>query len=293
MAGPESGTTLMSKRALKNDFFELEYLTHSLRISGITPKGKNNLLVDLSHQPPVPTPYGDFYFRGGHRLWHAPEAMPRTYIPDENELKITEMPNGVVLETETEPGANIRKRIEIKLATDSPSLTLTHTLFNDGLWSLELAPWAITQFRLGGIVVLPMPTEKVDDAALLPNRQISFWTYARLNDKRLNLRDEFSLFHAESALPPFKMGYFNSHGWLAYFIDGVLFKKTFSAMTNATYPDNNCNAELYCNHEFVELESLGPLTRLEPGASVQHQETWELLEVNTLPQEVQQMLLKK
>lgn len=282
----------MSKQTLKNNFFELEYLTHSLRISGITPHGKTNLLADLSHQPPVPTPYGDFYFRGGHRLWHAPEAMPRTYVPDTGEIKITNIPNGVVLETETEPGANIRKRIEIKLAVDTPSLTLTHTLFNDGLWTLELAPWAITQFRLGGIAILPMPTEKVDDAALLPNRQISFWTYTRLNDKRLSLRDEFSLFHAESSLPPFKMGYFNPHGWLAYYIDGVLFKKTFNASTLATYPDNNCNAELFCNDEFVELESLGPLTKLEPGASVQHQETWEILDANALPQDIQNIILK-
>lgn len=282
----------MSKQTLKNNFFELEYLTHSLRISGITPHGKTNLLADLSHQPPVPTPYGDFYFRGGHRLWHAPEAMPRTYVPDTGEIKITNIPNGVVLETETEPGANIRKRIEIKLAVDTPSLTLTHTLFNDGLWTLELAPWAITQFRLGGIAILPMPTEKVDDAALLPNRQISFWTYTRLNDKRLSLRDEFSLFHAESSLPPFKMGYFNPHGWLAYYIDGVLFKKTFNPSTLAPYPDNNCNAELFCNDEFVELESLGPLTKLEPGASVQHQETWEILDANALPQDIQNIILK-
>ncbi|MEN9561948.1 MAG: hypothetical protein RIR73_192, partial [Chloroflexota bacterium] len=56
MAGSESGTTLMSKRTLKNDFFELEYLTHSLRISAITPKGKANLLVDLSGETPVSTP---------------------------------------------------------------------------------------------------------------------------------------------------------------------------------------------------------------------------------------------
>ncbi|MFN8433510.1 MAG: hypothetical protein U0V18_05795 [Anaerolineales bacterium] len=282
----------MSKQTLKNNFFELEYLTHSLRISGLTPHGKTNLLADLSHQPAVPTPYGDFYFRGGHRLWHAPEAMPRTYVPDTGEIKITDIPNSVVLETETEPGANIRKRIEIQLATDKPALTLTHTLFNDGLWSLELAPWAITQFRLGGVAILPMPTEKVDDAALLPNRQISFWTYTRLNDKRLSLRDEFSLFHAESSLPPFKMGYFNPHGWLAYYVDGVLFRKTFNATTTATFPDNNCNAELFCNDEFVELESLGPLTKLEPGSSVQHQEIWEILDANALPQEIQQMILK-
>ncbi len=44
--------------------------------------------------------------------------------------------------------------------------------------------------------------------------------YARINDPRLSLGDEFILFEAD-ALPPFKIGYFNPHGWLAYYIDGI------------------------------------------------------------------------
>ena len=149
---------ILDKRILKNDFLEIEYLTGSLRISGLTPAGKTNLLADLGDLAPVPTPYGDFYFRGGHRLWHAPESMPRTYIPDPGELKITELTNGVFLEERTEPGSGIRKQIEILLDPGSPSVRLTHTLVNEGLWPVELAPWAITQFRLGGTVILPMTT---------------------------------------------------------------------------------------------------------------------------------------
>lgn len=279
----------MNKRTLKNNFLEIEYLTNSLRISGLTPKGKTNLFADLSHQAPVLTPYGDFYFLGGHRLWHAPEAMPRTYIPD-IEVKITELSNGVILEAQTEPGTGIRKRIEINLASNAPTITLTHTLINDGLWAVELAPWTITQFRLGGTVILPMPVGNVDEAGLLHNRQMSFWPYTRLNDPRLSLRDDYILFHTD-ALPPFKLGYFNSHGWLAYYVDGILFKKSFDVKSGATYPDNNSNAELYCNAEFVELESLAPLTRLEPGASVQHAETWEVLNgIESLPKELQELI---
>lgn len=280
----------MNKRTLKNDFLEIEYLTHSLRISGITPKGKKNLLVDLSGESPIPTPYGDFYFRGGHRLWHAPEAMPRTYAPDTGELKITDLPDGVILETNTEPGTGIRKQIEIKLAPDKPFATLTHTLINDGLWAVELAPWTITQFQLGGVVILPMPIGNVDDAGLLPNRNLSFWSYSRINDPRLNLRDDFVLFKAD-ALPAFKMGYFNPHGWLAYYVDGILFKKTFAAHSNAKYPDNNSNAEIYCNEKFVELESLGPLSTLHPGSHVTHVETWEIFsDIDSLPKDAQNLI---
>ncbi|HNK64082.1 MAG TPA: hypothetical protein PLE14_08490 [Anaerolineales bacterium] len=280
----------MNKRTLKNDFLELEYFTHSLRISRLTPTGKTNLLADMSHQPPIPTPYGDFYFRGGHRLWHAPEAMPRTYAPDTGELKITDLPNGVILETQTEPGSGIRKRIEIQLAPDKAAATLTHTLINDGLWPVELAPWTITQFRMGGTAVLPMPVGNVDTAGLLPNRNLSFWPYSRINDPRLSLRDDFILFKADS-LPPFKMGYFNPQGWLAYWVDDVLFKKTFSVQTNLMYPDNNSNAEIYCNEEFVELESLSPLVKLDPGESTQHVETWEIeFDLAALPASLQNSL---
>lgn len=280
----------MNKRVLKNDFLQIEYFTASQRIMGLSLAGKPNMLADISGTPPITTPWGDFHFRGGHRLWHAPEAMPRTYAPDTGEMKITELPGSVILETQTEPGTGIRKRIEIHLAEDRPSATLTHTLINDGLWPVELAPWTITQFRLGGTAILPMPVGNVDAAGLLPNRQISLWPYTRLNDPRLSLRDDYVIFKAD-ALPPFKMGYFNPHGWLAYWLDGVLFRKTFDAQTGVLHPDNNCNAEIYCGDQFVELESLAPLTILNPGASVNHVETWDVFEgMQSLPKDVQQIL---
>jgi hypothetical protein len=97
-----------------------------------------------------------------------------------------------------------------------------------------------------------------------------------MNDPRVKWGDEFVLFKADSLLPPFKIGYFNPHGWLAYYVDGILFRKTFSAQTDADYPDNRCNAEIYCGNQFVELESLGPLTKLNPGSSVTHLEKWEV-----------------
>lgn len=279
----------MNKRILKNDFLQIEYLTDALRITGLTPVGKPNLLADLGDFS-IPTPYGDFYLRGGHRLWHAPEAMPRTYIPDAGDLKITDQPEGVILEAQTEAGTEIRKRIEIRLAPDKPSVTLTHTLINAGLWPVELAPWAITQLRLGGIVILPMPVGNVDEAGLLPNRQISLWPYARINDPRLQLGDDFILFKADAVLPPFKLGYFNPHGWLAYWLAGVLFRKTFGAQA-VSYPDNNSNAEMYCNNQFVELESLAPLVRLNPGDSAKHVETWDIMQgLDFLPKDIQRAL---
>lgn len=280
----------MQKRTLRNNFLEIEYLTDSLRVSGLTPKGGTNLLVDLSGEPPIPTPYGDFFFRGGHRLWHAPEVMPRTYAPDTGPLKIVEITNGVLLETNTEPGSGIRKRIEIVLAADRPIVTLTHTLINDGAWPVTLAPWTITQLRPGGTAILPLPTEKGDEAGLLPNRQFSLWPYSRINDERLQLHEDVILFDALT-LPAFKIGYFNTHGWLAYFINGVLFRKSFSVIHNGMHPDNNSNAELYACKDFLELETLSPLNTLNPGAEITHMETWEVLHgLDSLPDHIRTLI---
>ena len=279
----------MKKQKLSNQFIELEYFTNSQRIISLMPKGKSNIFADLNHLPPTSTPYGDFHFHGGHRLWHAPESMPRTYAPDTGPQTITELDAGVSLEAQTEPGTGIRKRIEIRLDSDAPKVTLTHVLINDGLWTVELAPWAITQFRLGGTVILPLPIQNVDPAELLPNRQLSFWPYASFSDSRLVLRDEYTFFKAESA-PAFKVGYFNTHGWLGYWIDGVFFKKTFDAQAKVTYPDNNSNAEMYCNEDFVELESLAPFVKLKPGATVEHIEEWEVS--TTLPTTLRELISK-
>jgi hypothetical protein len=279
----------METRILQNEYVKIEYLTNPLRIIGLTPAGKTNMLADLIDLPAVPTPFGDYYFRGGHRLWHAPEALPRTYIPDPP-VTVHELPDGILLESQAEPGTGIRKQIEIRLSPDQPSVTLTHILVNDGMWTVELAPWTITQFRLGGTVIMPMPVGNTDPAGLLHNRQFSLWPYASFNDPRLKLGDEFILFNAD-ALPPFKIGYFNSDGWLAYWLDGILFRKSFDVQRNSSYPDNNCNAEMYCNDKFVELESLGALTRLEPDASVTHIERWDILrEVTFLPEEIREKL---
>jgi hypothetical protein len=277
----------MKTRTIQNEYLKVEFTTDALRIMGLTLAGKPNLFIDLSDMSPVPTPYGDFHFRGGHRLWHAPEAMPRTYIPDP-EITIMELPDGVFLEAPAEPGTGIRKQIRIQLAPNKPSLTLTHILSNDGLWPVELAPWAITQFRLGGTAILPMPVGNADPAGLLHNRQFSIWPYTRFNDPRVKWDDEFVLFKAEPLTPPFKIGYFNRDGWMAYWLDGVLFRKTFAVRLDLQHPDNNCNAESYCNDKFIELETLGPLIHVAPGESIDHNETWDLFDgMNSLPEDIQ------
>jgi len=274
---------------LENKFVRVETLTTSARIVRLIPAGRPNLFADLGNEK-VATPYGDFYFRGGHRLWHSPEHMPRTYIPDTDGATLSEIPGGVRIDQPSETWTHIAKSIEIRLNPDQPQIIVRHEMRNDGAWAVELAPWALSMLRQGGVAIFPQPQGNVDSAGLLANRQISVWPYTRLGgDPRLTLREDCVLVKATPSLPPIKIGYFNPHGWQAYWIDGLLFVKRYETVAGASYPDGGCNTETYCNDKFIELESLGPLTNLAPGATVVHTETWELydsLEQPFIPAEV-------
>jgi len=279
-------------RILENNFLQLEYLANSARIVRFSPKGKTNLFADLGLSP-VETPYGNFYFRGGHRLWHSPEAMPRTYIPDNEGGIVTEIPNGVRIEMPSEPWTNISKSIEIQLNPNQPQAIIRHELRNDGAWAVQFSAWALTMFKLGGVGIFPQPVGNVDEAGLLANRQLSIWPYTKIADARLTLRDDFILVHAKPNLPPIKFGYFNPHGWQGYWVDGVLFVKRFESQANAQYPDNGCNTESYCNDQFIELESLSPLEMVQPGQTIIHTELWEVhesLDVPFIPDEIKKII---
>ncbi|MCX7999556.1 MAG: TetR/AcrR family transcriptional regulator [Leptospiraceae bacterium] len=52
--------------------------------------------------------------------------------------------------------------------------------------------------------------------------------------------------------------------------------KYFDYLDGAVYPDGGASVEIYTNNRMLELESLGPLTLLEPGESVEHVEIWRL-----------------
>ena len=70
-------------RTLANKHVRLDYLTTAgPRIVRLTLAGSDDNLFAEVADIKIPTPYGDYSLFGGHRLWHSPEAMPRSYMPD-------------------------------------------------------------------------------------------------------------------------------------------------------------------------------------------------------------------
>lgn len=265
-------------KSISSLHLRLDYLTSAgPRLTGLyLPGNDTNVFAELPGAG-WDTPYGKYLVIGGHRLWHAPEIKARTYVPDTAPVQIEETPGSVRLLQQKEASTGITKSIQVQMDSSKAAAVITHALRNDNLWSVTLAPWAITQMRLGGTSIHPQRTVPADPDGLLPNRNLVLWSYASWRDERLALGDELILLEGRPALPPFKLGYANYDGWEAYLFQDLLFVKTFPSFDPAhTYVDFGCNAESYVNDQFIEIESLGPLTCLDPGQTVEYIETWYL-----------------
>ena len=267
----------LETRIWQNEYLRLEFLAQAgLRLVRLFLAGSDeNLLAEVPDFT-LNSANGLYYLRGGHRLWHGPETADRTYIPDNDGLTIAQTSTGIHLIQPVEATTGIRKSIEIELYSDKAGLTLHHHLHNAGLWAVQLAPWAITQMRLGGVGILPQQIDPLDTGGYLPNRQLTLWTYSQIQDSRLHLRDDCILVEAQNIAHPFKIGCMNRQGWLAYWWQDVLFVKHFTPQPDRPHIDMDCNAEIYTNDLFIELETVAPLQTIEPGGTVTHTEQWQL-----------------
>lgn len=234
-----------------------------------------NLFLEIPADAPRDNGY---LFRGGHRLWHSPEHIVRTYQPDDEPLAVSALPKGVALTQPVEEKTGIVKGMALELLGER-TVKVTHTLTNRGLWAVECAPWALTMLRPGGYGVLPLlPKGNHADGDLLPNYSLVPWTYTDLALPVWDLHRDFIGIDVTKATQAQKLGLTNYPGWSAYWSQGATFAKYAPVSAGATYPDLGCAFETFTNGKMIEFETLGALVKLAPGESATHVEYWTVLD---------------
>lgn len=225
-----------------------------------------------------------FRLYGGHRLWHAPEAYPRTYVADNSPPSFQADNSSLIVTPAAESHLGIQKALKLTLHPTAPLVTVVHTLTNIGSWEIELAPWALSVMTTGGSATIPLPPKGTHPEALLPNGHLTLWPYTNLADARWTLGDRYVLLRQQTGnVPPQKLGLYVPQGWAAYSAHNMAFIKLFNVDEQAVYPDRGSTVEIFTNPEMLELETLGPLTRLAAGATVQHTEHWYVAEQVPMP----------
>ncbi len=220
---------------------------------------------------------------GGHRLWHAPEAKPRTYHEDNFPASYSSNRGDVItLTTPADSASGIAKEISIAPlpVAEITAFCIEHRLTNRTPWPITLAPWAITVLAPGAQAIIPLGDYIPHTEQVLPVNQISLWGYTDLSDPRYTFVPGAVLLRQADG-PPQKIGAFAPEGYAAAEINGCLFLKLFAVTPDLTYPDRGANVEVFTNNSFLELETLGALREINPEDWVTHTELWFLTNRNT------------
>lgn len=250
------------------------------RVLGYRFVGGENVLGEAPDAV-ITTAFGDWKPWGGHRLWAAPEVNPRSYAPDNSAVEVEFVGESKVrLIGAVEAQTGLQKVVSVTLDPEGSGVAVRHRITNRGQWAIDLSLWALTILNCegGGEAIIPQEPYRSWGHYLLPARPLVLWHYTDLTDARLRLgRKLVRLRTDDAAEDPLKIGATNKQGWAAYLRGTTLFVKRHPYAEGATYPDYGSNVEAFTAGPFIELESLSPVRRLEPGATTSsHEERWYL-----------------
>ncbi len=164
-----------------------------------------------------------------------------------------------------------------RLDASGTGVTLIHRLRYTGNLPVEFASWVPTMMAPGGLGVHPFPPRGTHPENLQPTNPLVMWAFSDLSDDRWKFTKKYlTLRQVPGRAVPTKLGTFNQRTIGAYLLNGEIFVKQYLADPSKTYPEFNCSFETFTNQDFLELETLGPVTRVAGGQTVEHIEKWAL-----------------
>lgn len=233
-----------------------------------------------------------YQFRGGWRLWIAPERKETTYVLDNSPCAVTVLDDHTIrVVGPPQPQAGIQKSIEVRLQPDA-HIELTSRITNIGSAPVTYAGWSLPVLRPGGRAFIPLDLGSL--TAFDATRSVILWSYAQMSDPRYRWGDRMiEIDHRKVTAgadrgggrraDESKIAVDSKQGWAAYLHGQTLFLKRFETPPG-NYPDSGSTIEVYSNQQFLELENLGPLTTLAPGAEMTLPEHWWLFDQVAIPE---------
>jgi hypothetical protein len=239
--------------------------------------------VNLLHTDAVDLRVGEWRLYGGHRFTTAPES-PASYVPDNAPCRATEE-NGSLLIVSPEAPDGLDRALRIAGANNGRGFELTHVLGNTNCQVWTGALWAITGLAAAGRVVVPWGCGN----QRWRTQMVRYLVHAEIpyaNATSRQWRPAADHFVIEPAAERGKIGLYSDRGWMALLRpDGTFVKRCPAVAPENQCPDGGCNTEVYVGADYLELETLGPLTTLAPGQELRHIEHWHLLRERFEPEQ--------
>lgn len=228
---------------------------------------------------------------GGHKAWNAPQAGWRA--PDYDNFydyapaKVEEIAPGegdermagirLTLQPVAHQGFQLVR--EIYLSANTSRVRLIETMRNVSDREIEWSIWSVTQADIPCWIAFPLHVTPRDPQGW--RRLLREEEYP--DPHQVTRVGDVGVVRYTGAID--KLGTGSPEGWLVYLRDQLAYVKKWSVRTaGVTYPDDGCNAQIFTADKamggYVEVEALGPITRLKPGESTTLVEDWFLTLLN-------------
>jgi hypothetical protein len=206
---------------------------------------------------------------GGHRIWVSPETAA-TYAPDNDRCEVEISDGGLIALAPVEPQTGLRKRLTVtaqggRFVVEQGVLNTVATVYTG-------AVWALTCVAPDGVIAFPWGRGESWDL-----KKVVYWKKwleAETNVNSQQWQPGPDLFKVVPTSEVGKVGTNSPEGWIALCRQDATFVKAHGWVCGARYPDEDCSMQVYTCPQFIEMETLSPLTTFWPGEEVVHRESW-------------------
>ena len=221
---------------------------------------------EVISQSPRPEAFGSTFWTSPQKEWNWPPVQEF----DKQPYTIEEHDGRLILTSQ--PSARLKYRVRKEFATDAKdkAIVVTYSIINESDEVRQVAPWEITRVpNDGGIIFFDAPLDGITPAGLM--------TFTEANGAVWYQTDETNANRKINA---------DGKGWLAFVDKGLLLLKKFEDLQPSQPAPDEAEIQVYVNRgkTYIELESQGAYTTLQPHGELQWTVRWYLVPVKTEPQ---------
>ena len=209
----------------------------------------------------------------GNSLWLSPQ---KDYWPQPDELDygpydVSEVEGGVLFTSQPDHKHGFQYFKEITANEEKNAFIHKYKIRNISDSVQSCAAWEVTRLPKNGMSFFPLSEHGIDEERILDPSIPSI----RKDGLMWNTYDPSQLGHPGKHCKTFAFG---TEGWLAYVLEDVLLIKQFPNVSPDLIADGESDIEIYVCPAFnyIELESQGPYTSLNPGDDLEYTVTWYL-----------------
>jgi len=241
---------------------------------------KGGRILSLKHQDqemlsqsPWPESFGSTFWTSPQKEWNwppVPEFDKQPYKVEEQDANHLTIKSPVSQKL----GLSIGKAFQTD--TSKGGFVVTYTIKNEGNDPRRVAPWEITRVtNENGIIFFEACDNKIWPSGLMnfKEQEGAMWYLTDTTDQNRKVNAD-------------------GKGWLAYYANDLLLIKQFQDLQADEPAPEEAEVQVYVNRgkTYIELESQGAYTLLQPGDSLCWTVRWYLLPVDQHNQQPDQLL---